>query len=194
MRRLIVRTAALMTLLIGASASLAQAQGTGTSRAATQPRWSVEGAAGLQVYYEGTSQSVAFGFTPTRSITLLVSAERSHTRDRITHYADGYSSERGGTERFVSLEFRYAFFASKRVSPYVLIGTGGGTSRPNVNAYFPDDKRRQIQVIYYGGGVRIPIAPRFDALVDARLTMSGEAATDYFGVRMPLRAGVAWRF
>jgi hypothetical protein len=71
---------------------------------------------------------------------------------------------------------------------------GHGISRPNVNEFFPDKKQRGTQVLYYGGGVRIPIRPRLDAFVDARLIMAAEAKSDYFGVRLPVRAGVAWRF
>ena len=83
-------------------------------------------------------------------------------RGRIESFEDGYPSERGGTEQFVSAELRYGFFPGKRVSPYVLGGTGRGISRPNVNDFFPDKKKRGIQVLYYGGGVRIPVRPRLD--------------------------------
>ena len=139
-------------------------------------------------------QSIAFGFAPTRSLTVLVSAERSYVADKIKLYEDGYFWERGGTERFVSGEVRYAFLPGRRVSPYVLGGTGRGLSRPNVNEFFPDKKERGIQVIYYGGGVRIPVGPRLDAFVDGRFIMAVEAKTDYFGVHLPVRAGVALRF
>jgi hypothetical protein len=139
-------------------------------------------------------QSISFGFAPTRSLTLLVTAERSHVADTIEIFEDGYGSERGGTEQFVSVGVRYAFLPSKRVSPYVLGGAGRGVSRPNVNEFFPDEKQRGIQVVYYGGGVRIPVRPRLDAFIDARLIMEVEAKSDYFGVRFPVRAGVAYRF
>jgi hypothetical protein len=49
--------------------------------------------------------------------TLVVSAERSYGRDEIDRYEDGYAFERGGTEQFVSVELRYAFLPSRRVSP-----------------------------------------------------------------------------
>ena len=162
--------------------------------AAQEHRLSLEGAAGFQTYYRGTVQTVAFGFAPTRSLTLLVSATRSSVRDRIQQYDDGYDAERGGTEQFVSGELRYAFLPRRRVSPYVLGGFGGGVSHPSVNELFPDDNERQIHVIYYGGGVRIPVGARLDAFVDARFTMAVEARSDYFSVRYPVRAGVAWRF
>ena len=62
-------------------------------------------------------------------------------------------------EQFISGEVRYALLTRWRVSPYVLGGIGGGISRPNVNKFFPDKRERHIQTIYYGGGVRIPVAP-----------------------------------
>jgi hypothetical protein len=195
MKRVIGRAGGLVILVLGLSAAAASAQDRpGAVPVAPKPRFSLEGEAGLQVYYRGSMQSIAFGFAPTRSLTLLVSAERSYVADKIERYEDGYSSERGGTEQFVSAELRYAFFPTKRVSPYVLGGTGRGISRPNVNEFFPDKKERGIQVLYYGGGVRIPVRPRLDAFVDARLIMAVEAKSDYFGVRLPVRAGVAWRF
>lgn len=193
MTRLIRRAGLLVVLALGVPASAARAQ-EGAQTTAPEPRWSVEGAAGLQVYYDGSAQSVAFGFSPNRSLTVLVSAERTHIQDRVALYEYGYSAERGGTEQFVTGGVRYAFLTRRRVSPYVLGGIGRGISRPNVNEFFPDRKERNIHVLYYGGGVRIPVGPRFDAFVDARFIMSAEAATDYFGVRMPVRAGIGWRF
>lgn len=193
MTRLFGRVGVLVTLVLGVSAPAVRAQDQADT-AVPEPRWTVEGAAGLQIYYDGTAQSVAFGFSPSRSLTVLVSAERTHIEDRIGFYEYGFSAERGGTEQFVSGGVRYAFLTRRRVSPYVLGGIGRGISRPNVNEFFPDRKKRDIHVIYYGGGVRIPVGPRFDAFADARFIMSAEAATDYFGVRMPVRAGIAWRF
>ena len=195
MKRVIGRAGGLAILVLVLSAAAAAAQDRlRTVPAAPKLRLSLEGAAGPQLYYRGSILSIAFGFALTRSLTLLVTAERSHVADEIERHDDGYASERGGTEQFVSAELRYGFFRSRRVSPYVLGGTGRGISRPNVNEFFPDKKERGIQVLYYGGGVRIPIRPRLDAYVDARLIMAVEARSDYFGVRLPVRAGVAWRF
>jgi hypothetical protein len=185
----------LVVLILALSTAEAFAQDrTAAASGAPEHRVSLEGAAGFQVYYRGNVQSIAFGFAPTRSLTLLVSAERSYVQDTIQPDVDGYGFERGGTEKFVSVEFRYAFFPSKRVSPYVLGGGGGGISRPNVNEFFPDRNDREIQVFYYGAGVRIPVQPWLDAFADGRFVMALEAKSDYFGVRYPIRAGVAWRF
>ncbi len=195
MTRVVGRIGGLVVVVLGLAAGEAAAQGpVGAPSGAPERRLSIEGAAGLQLSYRGSIQSVAFGFAPTRNLTLLVSAERSHVRDEIDQYPDGYGFERGGTEVFVSGQVRYAFFVRKRVSPYVLGGAGRGISRPNVNEFFPDKRERNIHVLYWGGGVRIPVQARLDAFVDARIIMEAEARTDYFGVRLPVRAGLAWRF
>jgi hypothetical protein len=192
MTRALGQFGGLVVLVLGLSVGEATAQDARSGE--PERRLSVEGAAGLQVYYRGSMQSIGFGFAPTRSLTLVVSAERSYIRDTIEQYADGYGFERGGTEQFVSAELRYAFLPKRRVSPYVVGGTGRGISRPNVNEFFPDKNERNIHVFYWGAGVRIPIQPRLDAFVDGRLIMALEARSDYFGVRYPVRAGLAWRF
>jgi hypothetical protein len=177
----------LMLVISGAAASAQDTAG----GAPSQLQWSVE--AGVQLDYTGTIQSVAFGFAPTRSLTLLIGAERSRTEDEIEVYPDEYASERGGRVEFVSAELRYAVFANKRVSPYVVIGTGRGVERPNVNEFFPHGVDRTIVVIYYGAGARIPIHRRLDAFADWRLIITGDDAAE-MAVLGPLRAGIAFRF
>ena len=189
------RVGGLIVLVLVLSAAEAAAQERqGTASAAPERRLSLEGAAGFQTSYRGSVQTVAVGFAPTRSLTVLVSATRSYVHDRIEQHVDGYDSERGGTERFVSGEVRYAFLPHRRLSPYVLGGLGRGVSHGSVNEFFPDESQRPIHVIYWGGGARIPVGARLDAFVDARVTMAVEARSDYFSVRLPVRAGVAWRF
>jgi hypothetical protein len=191
MKRRIVRIGGLVMVVLVLSAAAASAQD--AAGGVAQLRWSTEGAAGVQLQYTGTIQSVAFGFAPTRSLTLLIGAERSRTDDEIEFYSDGYASERGGLVEFVSAELRYAFFANKRVSPYAVVGTGRGVERPNVNEFFPHDVDRKIVVIYYGAGARIPIHRRLDAFADWRLIITGDDAAE-MAVLGPLRAGIAFRF
>ena len=179
----------MFVLVLSAAAASAQDAAGG----APQLRWSMEGAAGAQLGYTGTIQSVAFGFAPTRSLTLVIGAERSRTEDEIEFYPDGYASERGGLVEFVSAELRYAFFANKRVSPYAVVGTGRGVERPNVNEFFPHGIDRKIVVIYYGAGARVPIHRRLDAFADWRLIITGDDAAE-MAVLGPLRAGIAFRF
>ena len=191
MTRVVVRITGLLLLVLVLSAPVASAQD--AAGGAPHLLWSVEGAAGVQIQYTGTIQSVAFGFAPTRSLTFLVGAERSRTDDEIEFYPDGYSSTRGGRVEFVSAEVRYAFFAHKRVSPYVVGGGGRGMERPNVNEFFPYGVDRSIVVIYYGGGARIPVHRRLDAFADWRLIITGDDASE-MAVLGPLRAGLAFRF
>lgn len=195
MARSIGRVGGLVLLALGLATHGAAAQDRTEAPSGTPDRrLSLEAAAGPQVAYVGNTVSTAFGFAPTRNLTLLVSVERSYVRDEIEQFDDGYAFERGGTEMFVSGEVRYAFLADKRFSPYVVGGAGRGISRPTVNEFFPDANERNIQVIYHGGGVRMPLGPRIDAFVDARFIMALEAVSDYFGVRIPVRGGIAWRF
>ena len=184
-----MRTICRAVYLLVFSAAPAFAQNAGDP----QLRWSIEGAAGIQLQYTGTIQSIAVGFAPTRSLTLLIGAERSRTEDEIEIFPDGYSSERGGVVRFVSAELRYAFLANKRVSPYVVAGAGRGVERPNVNEFFPTGAERNITAFYYGGGARIPVARRFDAFADWRVIVTADDAAE-MAVLGPLRAGLAFRF
>jgi len=191
MKPVVVRIVSLMMLVALLSAGAASAQD--AAGGARRLRWSIEAAAGVQLDYTGTIQSVAFGFAPTRSLTLLLSAERSRTEDEIEFYVDGYASERGGVVEFVSAELRYAFFATKRVSPYAVGGFGSGVERPNINEFFPHGVDRNIVVIYYGAGARVPIHRRLDAFVDWRLIVTGDDAAE-MAVLGPLRGGLAFRF
>lgn len=191
MKRPVLPVGILILFAVALSPTAASAQT--TTGTAPRLRWSVEGAAGIQLDYTGTIQSAAVGFAPTRSLTLLIGAERSRTDDEITVYPDGYASERGGKVEFVSAELRYAFLARKRVSPYLVAGTGRGMERPNVNAYFPYGVDRPITVVYFGAGVRVPVHRRIDAFADWRLIITGDDAAE-MAVLGPLRAGVAFRF
>ena len=183
----------LLALGLATEAALAQDRAQGSS-GTPERRLSLEAAAGLQTSYVGNTISAGFGFAPTRSLSVLVNVERLYVRDEMTQFEDGYSFERGGTEMFVGVELRYAFLTDRRVSPYVAGGTGRGIARPTVNEFFPDVNERNIQVIHYGAGVRVPLSPRFDVLIDARIIMAVEGRSDYFSVRLPVRGGIAWRF
>lgn len=168
-----------------------------TTRVRAQPRFSVEAGAGLQIDYTGDMQLVAVGFAPTRSLSLLLTAERSHIKDEITTYADGFSFARGGTSRFLSGELRYAFFSTKRVSPYALAGWGGGTYRQNVSELAPSSRTQDVSVFYFGPGLRVAAHRTIDLVVDGRLTtqmITTGVNRAEMGVWMPLRVGLAWRF
>lgn len=159
----------------------------------TRHRWSLEAAAGVQSGNSGSVQSFAAGFAPSRSLTVLLSAERSRIEEDIDYYPDGSSGDRGGVIEFVSAEVRYAVFAQKRVAPYALLGTGRGLERPTISAYFPYGENRRIVVVYYGAGARVPLGRRVDVFADWRLIVTGDDAAE-MAVIGPIRFGVALRF
>ena len=185
------RPVGLMVLVLVLPAAAASAQAAAVE--APRLRWQVEAAAGVQLDYTGTIQSVAVGFAPTRSLTLLVGAERSRTEDEIEVYPDGYALERGGVVEFVSAEVRYAFLADRRLAPFVVGGAGRGMERPNVNATFPHGVDRGIVAIYSGGGARVRLHRRVDAFADVRFIIMGDDAAE-MAVLAPVRAGIAVRF
>lgn len=196
MGRLIATAGVLVLVMSAGTIPVAYAQGdaASSSPASPHPRWTLEGSAGFQLDYDGSVQSGAFGFAPVPNLTVLARVERSRISDRFEQFDDVFTADRGDTQTYVSGEVRYAFLTDKRIFPYVLGGVGGGRSRANVSTRFPDDRVRDIYVFYSGGGVRLPAGSRFELFVDARLIGSGEAVSDYFAVRLPVRVGGAFRF
>ena len=158
-------------------------------------RLSLQVAAGPLLTLSGGANvlSAAFGYSPASRLELLLNMERSHVPFQLTRFPDGYSVSRGGTLMFVSGELRFAFLPASRVSPFALVGAGGGVSRPTVNEYFPDRVRNDLRVLYVGGGVRVPLRRGFSLLGDARCILGLEG---YDGVLAlwPIRVGLAWRF
>ena len=83
----------------------------------------------------------------------------------------------------------------ERLSPFVVAGRGAGISPPNVNHLFPGRVTHVVDVFYAGGGMRVPLGPRFDVFVDARfLILAGRRNVDVLGAMLPIRADVTWRF
>jgi hypothetical protein len=141
----------------------------------------------------GHTVSAAFGFSPISRVDLVVNVERDHLPFRRDTFSDGFSVTRGGTLTFVSGEVRASVFPPHRVSPYGLAGIGGGVSRPTVNAAFPDPVENALQVVYFGGGVRVPIRNGLSVFGEGRAMLGVEGNDGILGV-LPLRAGIAWRF
>jgi len=142
---------------------------------------------------EGNVLSAAFGYSPASRLELLLNIERIHVPFELKRFPDGYSATRGGTMTFVSGELRVALLPAARVSPFAMAGVGGGVSRPNVNTEFPDRVRNNLRVLYFGGGVRVPLRRGFSLLGDARVMVALEGYDGVLGL-WPVRAGVAWRF
>jgi hypothetical protein len=162
----------------------------------TQPeldRFSLQVAAGPLVQSGGHTLSAAFGFSPISRVDFLVNIERAHLPFQRRTFSDGYSLTRGGTLTAASGEVRISVLPPHRISPYGLAGIGGGRSRPTVNDAFPDPVENDLRVVYFGGGVRIPIGGGFSAFSDARVMLALEGNDGILGI-WPVRAGVAWRF
>ena len=153
-------------------------------------RLSLQVAAGptLTLIGGGNVLSAAFGYSLASRLELLLNVERNHVPFQL--YG---SSTRGGTLTFVSGEVRFALRPADRVSPFAMAGAGGGVSRPNVNAEFPDRVRNHLRVLYIGGGVRVPLRRGFSLVGDARCMIGLEGYDGVLGA-WPVRAGVAWRF
>lgn len=157
-------------------------------------RVSLQAAAGHTVLDPASTLSAALGYSPGSRVELLLNVERLHLPFQLTNYPDGgYSVSRGAKMTFVSGELRVALTPPKRVTPFVLVGAGGGISRPNVNAYFPNPVRNDLRVMYGGGGVRVPMRGGLSFVGDTR-AMLGLEGYDSVMCAWSARAAVAWRF
>jgi hypothetical protein len=156
-------------------------------------RLSLRAAAGPTLIGGGNVLSAAFGYSPASRLELLLNVERTHLPFQLERFPDGYSATRGGTMAFVSGELRLALLPADRVSPFAMVGVGGGVSRPNVNDEFPDRVRNDLRVLYLGGGVRVPLRRGFSLLGDVRAMLALEGYDGVLGL-WPVRAGLAWRF
>ena len=157
-------------------------------------RFGVDLGLGAHLRDGGNVQSLSFGYTPWRVVALVVNVERNYIPTGLRSYPDGYSTTRGGTLTFISGELRCTVPLAQRVSPYALVGRGAGISRPNVTDIFPDRVTNTVDVFYVGGGMRVPLGPRLEALVDARFLIRVDRKGEGLGAMMPIRAGVRCRF
>jgi hypothetical protein len=163
--------------------------------AAPEPprRFSVNLSAGSHFRDGGDSQAFSFGYTPWRGLTLMLGVERGHMPTRVSRFPNGFSATRNGTLTFISGEVRYAVPLG-RVAPFGLVGRGAGWSRPNVNDIFPKPVKSLADVVYAGGGVYVLFHPALAVSIDARLELFMDRESLGMGARLPIRAGVAWRF
>jgi hypothetical protein len=162
---------------------------------ATGQHVSIQGAAGSNANVGGNTQSISVGFAAGRRVEFLVSGERIHVPTEVRVFPNGSSATRHGTSMFVSGEIRFLPLTFDRVSPYALAGLGAGVSRLNVNDRFPNPVTNNTRLLFFGGGLRVPITDRVSVFGDLRLVLQVEDAGDggLFGF-VPVRGGVAWRF
>jgi hypothetical protein len=184
-------TLAALILVVAFTPSVVNGQTTAESP--TLNRFSIEFGGGPLLQSGGHTVSAAVGFSPISRLDLLMNVERDHLPYQRDTFTDGYSITRGGTLTTVSGEVRASLFPPHRVSPYILAGMGGGLSRPTVNEAFPDFVENKLRVVYFGGGLRVPLRGGLVLFGDARAMMALEGNDGILGV-WPVRAGITWRF
>jgi hypothetical protein len=178
--------------LVNAQTSTATPAPPDTGREGGQ-RLSLQVAAGSTLISGGNSLSAAFGYSPASRLELRLNVERAHLPFQLKRFTDGYSATRGGTMTFVTGEVRLSLLPADRVSPFAMAGIGGGVSRPTVNDQFPGGVSNDLRVLYFGGGVRVPLRAGLSLWGDARAMLALENNDGIMAV-WPVRAGVAWRF
>ncbi len=141
----------------------------------------------------GQTLSAAVGFSPITRLDLIVNVERDHLPFQRDTFSDGYSLTRGGTLTTVSGELRASVLPPHRVSPYGFVGIGGGVSKPTVNDAIPTPVKNDLRVVYFGGGLRVPLRGGLSVFGDARAMLALEGDDGFLAV-WPVRAGIAWRF
>jgi hypothetical protein len=141
----------------------------------------------------GHTLSAGFGFSPISRLDFVVNVERDHLPFTRQTFSDVYSITRGGTLTAVSGELRASVLPPDRVSPYGFAGIGAGKSRPTVNDEFPTPVENDLRVVYFGGGLRVPMRGGLSIFGDARVMLAMEGADGFTGL-WPARAGLVWRF
>ncbi len=158
-------------------------------------RVSIQGAAGSNVNVGGNTQALSVGFSLGDRVNILINGERIHMPTEVTQHEQSVSTTRGGTTMFVSGEVQILPLTFSRVSPYALAGAGRGISRPNVNDTFPDRVTNDAGLLFFGGGIRVPVTERLSVFGDLRFVLQLESGGDGdVFLFVPLRGGVAWRF
>lgn len=183
------RFAGLSAFVVIVISAPAHAQGDGMSR-----RLSVDFGLGSHVMDGGDVESVSVGFRVWKIVTLAATVERSHIPTKVRTYPDGYSVARNGTLASISGEFRLIVPVGDRWAPYGLAGRGIGESVLNVNEFFPTPIARTADLVYAGGGVRYSLGPAVSLFGDAKLMLVIGREADDLSARLPVRAGVSFRF
>jgi hypothetical protein len=164
------------------------------SAAASGQSLVAQGSAGPTITDAGHSVAVGIGVSATSRLSVLFGLEQTHLASRFTSDGRGSGSAfRGGTATLGTAELRATIFDRDRVSPYVLGGVGAGVSRPNVNAMFPNRVSNSARVLFFGGGIQVPLRDRLSVVADVRMVF-GPEGTEGILAFAPVRAGVSFRF
>ncbi len=156
-------------------------------------RFTLQVGAGPLLKSGGHVLSGSFGFSPISRLDLVVNVERQHVPFQRDTFTEGYGITRGGTLTAISGELRASLWPPDRVSPYGFVGFGGGRSRPTVNDAFPNPVENDLRVVYFGGGLRVPLRGGLSVFGDARAMLALEGTEGIMGL-WPVRAGLSWRF
>lgn len=157
-------------------------------------RFSVDLGLGSLLKDGGDVESISVGFAVSRIVALAATVERSHIPTTLRTYPDGYSVTRNGTLMSMSGEIRLTIPAGDRWTPYGIVGGGVGESVLNVNEFFPTPITRTADLGYAGGGVRYSLGAAAALFGDAKLILVIGREADDLSARLPVRAGVSFRF
>ena len=154
----------------------------------------VQGSAGPTITDAGYSLAAGIGLSVNSRLTVLFGVERTHLSSRFTSDGRGGGTAfRGGTLTFAAAELRAAIFPRDRVSPYALGGFGAGVSRPNVNEMFTGRVTNQARVLFFGGGIQVPLREQLGVFSEVRMVY-GEEGNEGIVAFAPVRVGLEWRF
>lgn len=172
----------LLTLLLFTCPAAARAQSFG-----------VQASAGPTLIDPGYSVAAGVGLYPGSHVALLFNFDRTHQPTEVrTDGRGGETATRRGTVLLGTGELQVSLFPRHRVSPYGLAGFGAGRTRLNVNERFPNPVRNDVRIVFFGGGIQVPLGDRAGVFADTRV-MIGSEGNELLGL-WPLRAGVALRF
>jgi Outer membrane protein beta-barrel domain len=164
------------------------------AHAQTASRFSVDLGIGSHFKDGGDVESISVGFAVSRIVELAATVERSHIPTHLRTNPDGFSVTRNGTLTSMSGELRLTIPAGDRWTPYGIVGTGVGESVLNVNEFFPSPITRTAYLVFAGGGVRYSLGPAVALFGDAKLILVSGREADDLSARLPVRAGVSFRF
>ena len=163
--------------------------------AANGQSFQLQAAAGPTVIDAGASVTAGIGFTAGSRLSILIDVEHTHIPSEILRDERGRvtGASRRGSLTLGAAGIRLSVFPRDRFGPYGLAGFAAGVSRPNVNEHFPAPVTNEARLVFFGGGLHVPIGEHASVFADARFQFGVEGHDGIIGV-VPIRAGVSWKF
>lgn len=152
------------------------------------PRLAVHAGLGVPLNTRGDVQWLGAGLSINEHVDVLVSVERSHVPTKVS----GFSRTRGGTVIAYGGELQLAPVTRWRAAPYGILSVARGTSRLERDDVFPDAVTNSAGLLMAGVGLHVRSSRGLDGFVDVRGGVQIES--DVVLLRLPVRAGVTWRF